>query len=88
MAAIADDFFAAGDPVPADGDGEAPLFAAVETKRMLCKANCNTDSNISKLVCFSPTGDLTRAPSHIPGSPNYVHRRSSVRGACAPRAWS
>ena len=72
MAATADDFYCNGSPVTAVEGATPPVFAALATKRRLCHEMCHVDSAPSKALVYSPTGDLTAAPSDIPGSPNFT----------------
>ena len=71
MTATADDFYVHADVEPA-GDGlPALLFQCYAVKRDVCKANSNLSSNLPKTALHSPEGDISLAPTDIPGSPNY-----------------
>ena len=67
MTAIADDFYTFHEEC-----GE-PLFKAIADKRACCLSGSNVHSNQLKIRLYSASGDLSRAPCHMPGSPNYTH---------------
>ena len=67
MTAIADDFYTFHE------ECDEPLFKAIADKRACCLAGSNVHSNQLKQSLYSASGDLSRAPNHMPGSPNYTH---------------
>ena len=73
MTGIADDTYSCGLLTPGADGAPAPLFAFADTKRRLCKSELNIDSNPSKCLVYSRSGDLSAAPTDMPGSPNFVH---------------
>ena len=89
MTGIADDTYSCGLLTPGADGTPAPLFAFADTKRRLCKSELNIDSNPSKCLVYSRSGDLSAAPADMPGSPNFVHAdpETQLRGRKPVRAF-
>ena len=80
MAATADDFYCFSDTKPAGG-GQAPIYAADQSKRKICKEGCNVDSNMDKACIYTKAGTLRHAPTYLPGGPGYTNPDSAKQAA-------
>ena len=63
IACLADDTYMHG---PA-----ATLYTAYADKREAALAACELQSNLDKVAAWSPKGDMSCAPGHIPGSTHH-----------------
>ena len=70
IAAIADDTQLNDRP-----DALSPAF---DTKREVSRARCGHESNLEKVLAYTPSGDPALIPSHLPGSPE--HASQALRG--------
>ena len=51
-------------------EGSAPdvVYATYAAKRANARDDCELQSNLAKVTCWSPSGDMRHAPADIPGS--------------------
>ena len=79
MGGTADDFQACGDLVAAIPGDQPPLFKAYDDKIAITHEQSNLTSNLTKAGVITLEGDLSQAPSTIPGSRG-SHTMTSVGG--------
>ena len=67
----ADDTYACDACAPLPDGGKPNLFKFYDDKRRICKEQVGVTSVLRKTVLMSKSGDLSAAPSDLPGSPNH-----------------
>jgi hypothetical protein len=67
----ADDTYACDACAPLPDGGKPNLFRFYDDKRRICNEQVGVTSVLRKTVLMSKSGDLSAAPSDLPGSPNH-----------------
>ena len=57
------------------GDDDSRIYPGFAAMQIDSRASCLLDSNLEKVVVYSPKGSLSHAPAHLSGSPSHPNGR-------------